>query len=142
MCTVKNNLETIVFPLTLKQNKILKQFQQIWAPWEAILLWYDFYENQRRLIFCRSERVKKRNKVQYTEFSRNTSIVDKKKISGIKVFGWRLHILITELFLFIFVIKVAIFFLSGGKEATSKKNIVISRESCRECPTLARPSTL
>ena len=58
MCTVKNNLETIVFPLTLKQNKILKQFQQIWTPWEAILLWYDFYENQRRLIFCRSERVK------------------------------------------------------------------------------------
>ena len=57
MCTVKNNLETIVFPLTLKQNKILKQFQQIWTPWEAILLWYDFYENQRRLIFCRSERV-------------------------------------------------------------------------------------
>ena len=50
MCTVKNNFETIVFPLTLKQNKILKQFQQIWALWEAIPLWYDFYENQRRLI--------------------------------------------------------------------------------------------
>ena len=54
MYTVKNNLETIVFPLTMKQNKILKQFQQIWTPWEVM---YDFYDNQRRLIFCCSERV-------------------------------------------------------------------------------------
>ena len=41
MCTVKNNLETIDFPLTLKQNKILKN-----------------REIQRKLIFSRIERVK------------------------------------------------------------------------------------
>ena len=29
MCTVNNNLETIVFPSTLKRNKILQKFQQI-----------------------------------------------------------------------------------------------------------------
>ena len=38
MRTVKNNLETIFFLLTLKLNKTLKKFQQIWTPWKAIHL--------------------------------------------------------------------------------------------------------
>ena len=29
MCTVNNNLEPIVFPSTLKRNKILQKFQRI-----------------------------------------------------------------------------------------------------------------
>ena len=44
MCTVKNNLETIVFSLTLKRNKILQKFQRNWTPWKAILLWCKFYK--------------------------------------------------------------------------------------------------
>ena len=31
MCTVNNNLETTVFTLTLKRNKKLQKFQQIWT---------------------------------------------------------------------------------------------------------------
>ena len=48
--------ETVVFPLTLKQNKLFQKFLRIWTPWQVILMWFNFYENRRKLIFYRSER--------------------------------------------------------------------------------------
>ena len=51
MCTVNNNLETTVFTLTLKRNKKLQKFQQIWTPWNF------FTKIDERWFFWRSERV-------------------------------------------------------------------------------------
>ena len=51
MCTVKNNLEIIVFPLTLKQNKILKKLTADLNSMKShTSVWCNFYENWRKLI--------------------------------------------------------------------------------------------
>ena len=61
MCTVKSNLKTVFFPLTLKQNKILKKIQQILTPWQAWnICGIIFTISEKVSLFCRSERVKKK----------------------------------------------------------------------------------